>query len=134
MQIQIIALIVAFNNEGQVLLLKRDESQHCGGLWSFPGGKVEANESPKNAAKRELKEETGLIGSNWELLTTESFAYPDRRLHFHLFSCLCKHTAPLSCESPHTWAKADELSNYPMPEANKPFIDKVCFSTASTID
>lgn len=99
--------------------MKRKQKQHCGGLWAFPGGKIESGETAKAAAMRELKEETCLIGSDWHLLGKHSFEYPDRLLHFYLFSCLCEDTNSLACESAHTWANANKLSSYPMPDANK---------------
>jgi len=113
-----IALIAPFDDKGNILLLKRDSNQHCGALWSFPGGKVEAGETPKKAAIRELMEETGLTGSNWKLLGMHDFEYPDRKLNFLLFSCLCKDTKGLLCESPHVWADVIKLHEFPMPEAN----------------
>jgi 8-oxo-dGTP pyrophosphatase MutT (NUDIX family) len=72
---------------------------------------------------RELREETGLTGSDWQYLGQHSFAYPDRLLHFHLFRCLCEPVATtLACESPHAWVKHSRLSAYPMPDANQAFI------------
>jgi len=103
-------------------LLNRKQDQHCGGLWSFPGGKIESAETVKAAAMRELKEETGLTGTNWRLLGQCSFEYPDRLLHFHVFRCLCENTKALACESAHTWVKPDALSDYPMPDANRTLI------------
>jgi len=100
-------------------LLKRQPSQHCGNLWSFPGGKLEEGEAPETAASRELREETGLTGSAWQAIGTHHFSYPDRILHFHLFRCQCKPPTRLACESPHTWATADSLTTYPMPAANR---------------
>ena len=47
---QVIALVAAFNVNKELLLLKRPDHAHCGGLWSFPGGKVEAGETPLHAA------------------------------------------------------------------------------------
>jgi len=111
-------LVAAFNEAGHVLLLKRHAQQHCGGLWSFPGGKVEAEEDEKIAAERELQEETGLIGSGWKELGRHSFTYPDRHLNFVLFQCLCTSVAHLDAESEHTWVAFHQLSDYPMPAAN----------------
>jgi len=122
MRTQTIALIAPFNQQGKLLLLKRDVNQHCGDLWSFPGGKVEAEETAESAARRELKEETGLEGESWKLLGTHSFDYPDRQLHFLLFGCICENTEPISCESPHTWAETNKLHEFPMPDANKDLI------------
>jgi mutator protein MutT len=115
---QSIALVAPVNSEGQILLLKRDDAQHCGGLWSFPGGKIKAGEKPEVAAKRELKEETGLTGSNWKYMGTHSHAYPDRLLHFYLFSCACDTATAMETASAYIWARECELTDYPMPDAN----------------
>jgi len=111
------------DHQGKVLLLKRHTDQHCGGLWSFPGGKIEAGESPQTAAQRELREETGLIGSSWQQLCTEHFAYADRHLHFTLFACVCDQLGHLNTESPRVWSALNALPDYPMPEANASFIE-----------
>ncbi|MDQ6992174.1 MAG: (deoxy)nucleoside triphosphate pyrophosphohydrolase [Mariprofundus sp.] len=119
MKEQAIALLALFNSCGQLLLLKRAKEQHCGGLWSFPGGKIEQGEAPLAAAIRELKEETGLTADDYRLLTQQSFTYPDRLLHFHLFSTRCLDLSGLNCESPHRWIYPKQLSQYPMPDANR---------------
>lgn len=115
---QSIALVALFDGNGHVLLLKRDAHQHCGGLWSFPGGKVEAGESPEQAARRELQEETGLSACDWRRLGEHCFSYADRTLHFTLFRCQCRDTNALQTESTHLWVRSDQLNDYPMPEAN----------------
>ena len=105
-----------------MLLLRRNKDQHCGGLWSFPGGKVDVDEQPETAAKRELKEETALIGTDWLQLCQQDFTYPDRLLHFTLFCCLCDNVSMLETETSHIWSAPSTLHDYPMPEANEPFI------------
>ncbi len=118
MREQVIVLVAAFNEAGEMLLLKRPEDVHCGGLWSFPGGKVEPGETPLAAALRELAEETGLAGTGWRCLGEHEHAYPDRRLHFHLFACRVD-DAPAQAESPWRWASLRRARTLPMPEANK---------------
>jgi len=115
---QTIALVVAFGPDNRFLLLKRPEGVHQGGLWSLPGGKVEANETPFAAARRELAEETGLKGQDWRLLAEHEHAYPDRTLRFHLFACRVP-GAPVRAESPWRWAGLAEARALPMPEANR---------------
>ena len=122
MKSQSIVLIAPFDEEGNVLLLKRDDDKHCGGLWSFPGGKVETGESSEDAAMRELKEETGLSATGWKQLCQQSFEYPDRLLHFELFSCVCHDLSKLDTESTHVWCTVSDLRTYPMPAANDVFI------------
>ncbi len=117
-----IALVAAFNEAGEMLLLKRPEEAHCGGLWSFPGGKVEPGETPLAAARRELVEETGLAGTGWRCLGEHEHAYPDRRLHFHLFACRVD-GAPAQAESPWRWASLRRARTLPMPEANRAILE-----------
>lgn len=119
---QVIALVAAFNDNKELLLLKRSNDVHQGGLWSFPGGKVETNETPLNAAIRELKEETGLTGKLWRHLGKASHSYDDRTLKFLFFVCNCPDISNLNSESPHAWVKLDQLDNFPMPEANSKLI------------
>lgn len=117
-----IALIAPFDAQGRLLLLKRDHARHCGDLWSLPGGKVKPHESPLAAAVRELDEEVGLAGEEWQWLGECDFDYPDRSLHFHLFRCRCDRAAFERAESPHAWVAPEALADYPMPEANSMFI------------
>ena len=115
---QPIALIAAFNRDGDILLLKRPDGMHCGGLWSFPGGKVEDDETPLQAAQRELLEETGLNGEGWLHLGDTTHTYQDRQLNFELFACLCPDISGLHCESEYAWVKRNALETFPMPQAN----------------
>ncbi|MDQ6968283.1 MAG: NUDIX domain-containing protein [Mariprofundaceae bacterium] len=122
---QSIALVAPFDQADRVLLLKRDadQYQHCGGLWSFPGGKVEVGESVQCAAMRELKEETNLDGTAWQWLCERHFEYPDRALHIHLFRCICSDLKTLKKESTYVWSPLGGLNRYPMPAANDLFVE-----------
>jgi len=121
-QTQVIALVAAFNSNHELLLLKRPDNVHCGGLWSLPGGKVENNEMPLQAAVRELSEETHLKGIKWRHLGKSSHSYTEKTLHFLLFVCFCPDISNLLPESEHAWVKLNQLESYPMPEANQVFI------------
>lgn len=113
-----IALVAAFNPQGEVLLLKRPDDAHCGGLWSFPGGKVEEDEMPLQAAARELLEEAGLKGRQWRHLGKTSHSYAEFRLNFLVFACHCPDVKGLACESEYAWVARERLAGLPMPEAN----------------
>jgi len=115
---QVISLVAAFNPAHELLLLKRPESVHQGGLWSLPGGKVESNEMPLQAAVREFKEETGLKGTQWRHLGKFSHTYAEKTLHFLIFVCFCPDISNFTPESTATWVSLDSLNDYPMPAAN----------------
>jgi len=119
---QVIALIAAFNRNHELLLLKRPDNVHCGSLWSFPGGKVEDDEMPLQAALRELQEETHLKGIKWRHLGKSSHSYTEKTLHFLLFVCFCPDISNLVAESEAKWVKRKQLDNYSMPAANQAFI------------
>jgi len=115
---QAIALVVACSKEGDILLLRRPKDAHCGGLWSFPGGKVEGEEMPLDAAVRELREETGLAGRLWRHIGKTNHAYPDRTLFFLLFACICN-PDELATDEEARWVRFENLADMPIPEANR---------------
>ncbi|MFQ5345082.1 MAG: NUDIX domain-containing protein [Mariprofundus sp.] len=113
-----ISLVAVFNAVDEILLLKRPIGVPQGGLWSFPGGKVESGEMPLDTARRELLEETGLSACGWKPLGECEYGYPDANLHFHLFSSRCQNPEAFSCPEPHKWVSVQDLGDYPMPQAN----------------
>jgi len=116
--IQLIVLTACFNDKQALLLLKRKQDAHCAGLWSLPGGKVEGEELPLQAAVREFHEETGLKGKRWRHLGKTSHVYGDLSLNFIVFVCQCDDLTPFHPESEAVWVQLSDLPDYPMPAAN----------------
>jgi len=129
---QVIALIAVFNRNHELLLLKRPDHVHCGGLWSLPGGKVENNEIPLQAAVRELNEETHLKCEKWHQLGLSSHSYIEKNLDFLLFICFCPNISTLLAESEYIWVKRNQLNDYRMPEANQAFISMLLSDEVNT--
>lgn len=69
----------------EVLIAKRSSHQHLGGLWEFPGGKVEVGETPYEALCRELNEEVGITVEAADALTPVIHNYDDRSVELHAF-------------------------------------------------
>lgn len=61
-----------FNDEGQLLILKRQGGAYCAGRWCLPGGKIDYGDTPEKAAIREIVEETGLRLVNPEFVTLQN--------------------------------------------------------------
>ncbi|MDQ6979544.1 MAG: NUDIX hydrolase [Mariprofundaceae bacterium] len=116
-------MAAVFRPNGDLLLLQRRPDQRLSGLWTFPGGKVEGDELPLQAAVRELEEETGLRGKNWRHLS-KAFDDSDPALHLHLMLFICTTTlddAP-NPEASHQWVSLNKLDTLPMPSINQRFI------------
>ena len=111
--------------DGRVLISKRSSKKILGGLWEFPGGKLELNEKPEEALMRELHEELGI--NTWKsCLAPLSFSYFDYKefdLLLLLFVCRKWEGIIQPREGQELrWVFPKEIQNFPMPEADKPFI------------
>ena len=125
MKIVLVAAVALIDPDGRVLLAQRPEGKSLAGLWEFPGGKVEAGETPEAALIRELHEELGI--ETWDSclapLTFASHSYEDFHLLMPLFACRRWQGIPRPQEGQTlAWARAGDLRNYPMPPADVPLI------------
>ena len=75
-----VAAAVIRGTDGSILIARRADTQHQGGLWEFPGGKVEAGESVEAALARELKEELGITVEVARPLIKVQHDYPDKQV------------------------------------------------------
>ncbi len=84
-----VAAAALIDADGRVLVTQRPAGKAHAGKWEFPGGKVEAGETPEQAVNRELREELGLEPCERCLqpFSFTSFAYPDFHLFMPLYLC-----------------------------------------------
>jgi len=109
-----------------IFICKRADEQHQGGLWEFPGGKVEAGESVFAALKRELSEEVGItIHSSSQLMVIEH-DYGDKcvKLDIHVVSNFSGEAHGAEGQ-PSELVAINQLSNYEFPAANAEIIEKI---------
>src|SRR5690606_23040506 len=109
-----------------ILLAQRPAGKAMAGLWEFPGGKVEAGETPEHALVRELREELAIMvdESLLEPLTFTSFAYPDFHLLMPLYRCCAWSGEPQPAEGQSlAWVAPRDLHDYPAPAADIPLFD-----------
>ncbi|ATG76366.1 MULTISPECIES: 8-oxo-dGTP diphosphatase MutT [Pseudoalteromonas] len=127
MTIEIVHVAVGvIKKNNAIFICKRADEQHQGGLWEFPGGKVEAGESVFVALKRELIEEVGLtIHSSSQLMVIEH-DYGDKcvKLDVHVVSNFSGEAHGAEGQ-PSEWVAISELENYDFPEANAEIIEKI---------
>ncbi len=121
-----VAVAVIVNDTGDVCISLRHENTHQGGLWEFPGGKIEKHETAQQALIREIKEELGLEVNDMRPLIKVVHDYNDRKvcLHVHRVLSYSGHAQGVEGQKIE-WVAVDQLSTYDFPQANLPIIKAV---------
>ncbi|NEO29957.1 MAG: 8-oxo-dGTP diphosphatase MutT [Symploca sp. SIO3C6] len=119
-----IGVAVIKNLQGQILIDRRLSQGLHGGLWEFPGGKIESGETVEQCIKREIAEELGIdieVGSH---LITIDHAYSDFLVTLIVHHCYHRSgiPQPLECEEVR-WISITEIDQFSFPEANFKIID-----------
>jgi mutator protein MutT len=105
--------------DGKLLITQRHADAHQGGLWEFPGGKREPDETFPVCLIRELREELGIEVEVGELVESLTHAYPEKTVHLKFYRCRWKQhePQPLGCPA-FKWVSAAELKDYAFPAAD----------------
>jgi 8-oxo-dGTP diphosphatase len=118
-----VAVGVIYNADGKILVAQRAASQHLGGLWEFPGGKVETGESVNTALTRELQEELGIVAHTQTPLCKISHDYSDKSVYLDVWNVKSFDGEAHGREGqPLRWLAPQELRYEDFPEANRAII------------
>lgn len=121
-----IAVAVIVSAKQEVLLAMRQAHQHQGGLWEFPGGKVEKNESVYDALLREINEEVGITITSAHELVKISHDYGDKAFIFDVWLVNAYNGKPVGLEGQQLrWCAITELKEDDFPAANVAIIDAI---------
>src|ERR1700750_1019880 len=125
---QSIVLVVAValvDPDGRVLIAQRPEGKSMAGLWEFPGGKVEAGETPEAALIRELAEELGIAVKEACLAPFTFASHPYDPFHLLLPLYICRRWDGTPQSRHHAalkWVRPRDMKDFPMPAADLPLI------------
>lgn len=132
----LVAAAGLLDSTGRLLITQRPAHKQLGGLWEFPGGKVEMGEAPEHALVRELKEELDLTVEPDALdpFAFASHAYPEFHLLMPLYLISRWQGEPKldpQAAQALAWAHPRELRNYSMPPADIVLVDRLIQRSAS---
>jgi 8-oxo-dGTP diphosphatase len=122
-----VAAVALIDADGRLLVQQRPEGKPAAGLWEFPGGKIEAGETPEAALIRELREELG-IDTDAACLAPATFAsepsdHSEKYLILLLYVCRKWRGIPQSLEGGTLrWVRVQELHGLAMPKPDRPLI------------
>jgi 8-oxo-dGTP diphosphatase len=130
----LVAAAALIDPAGLVLIAQRPAHKQLGGLWEFPGGKVEPGESPEAALVRELKEELDLTTDpdSLEPFAFASHAYPDFHLLMPLYVVKSWRGEPVPHEGQAlAWVAPRDLPQYNMPPADIGLVERLIARSAA---
>jgi A/G-specific adenine glycosylase len=118
-----IGVAVVINDQNQILIDRRPPEGLLGGLWEFPGGKIEANETVEDCIKREILEEIGIEITVGKSLITIDHAYTHFRVTLYVHLCQYVSGTPraIECEEVR-WVTLEAIESFPFPKANTQII------------
>jgi A/G-specific adenine glycosylase len=109
--------------DGRVLITQRSNRGLLGGLWEFPGGRIEDGEDPAEACRREIEEEVNLEVAVETHLTQVKHGYTHFKVVLEVFKCrYVSGEVRLNGPVAHRWVTFNELETFPFPKANLKFM------------
>ena len=126
MAVLTVAVGILIDNGGRVLVTRRKTGTHQGGLWEFPGGKVEPSETIGEALSRELQEELGVSVEAAEPYMVIDHDYGDKQVKLDVYRVTRWQGEARGLEGqPLAWKLPVELVGWPFPAANTPILERL---------
>lgn len=123
--IEVVAALVQ-DEKGHYLITQRRKGSHLAGLWEFPGGKREADESLEEALRRELAEELSARFAVGQRVETVRWEYPERTIVIHFYRCrLESGTIEPREDQAMAWVAPERLSDFDFPPADRDLIARL---------
>lgn len=122
--VQVAAAVI--REDGKILIAKRNARDHMGGLWEFPGGKREREETMEDCLRRELLEELQVRIKPERLWKTVRYSYPEKTVEIYFYHCRLVDGVlkAAGCED-FRWVRPEELRNFDFPPADAEIVNEL---------
>ena len=119
---QIIVVAAVIERDGAFLVTRRQPGVHLEGLWEFPGGKIDAQETHADALRREIREELDADVAVCDLALATSHAYPNRTVVLYFYRCELSGTPRPLLGQEMKWVRREALAALDFPPADEELI------------
>jgi len=114
--------------DGKLLITQRHAEAHLGGLWEFPGGKREPQETFLQCLERELSEELGIEVEVGQLVQSVTHSYPEKTVLLQFYRCQWTRHEPQKLGCPDfCWVTRDQIAQYQFPAADARIVQRLTF-------
>jgi len=124
----IVVVAAVIEEDGRLLVTRRQRGTHLEGCWEFPGGKREPGETNEQALGREIVEELGAGVVDPREVFVSSHVYPDRSVELHFFRCALGGPPRPQLGQELRWVRPADLLEIPFPPADAEFIQRFLLS------
>jgi mutator protein MutT len=124
----IVVVAAVIQDSDRFLVTRRQPGVHLAGMWEFPGGKIETDETHEQALRRELLEELAVVVDVGDLVHRTEHAYPDRTIELHFYRCVLKGAPQPALGQEMRWVPRTELHALGFPPADTELINMLTSS------
>lgn len=123
--INVVAAVIK-DDSGKILITQRNLKKSQGGLWEFPGGKIEPNETKEQAIIREIKEELTIDINVKNCIDEKIFTYPEKDINLIALECsIINGNIELLEHEDYRWVSSSELENFEFAPADMFIVEKL---------
>jgi 8-oxo-dGTP diphosphatase len=121
----IVVVAAVIERSGKLLITRRLKDTHLAGLWEFPGGKCEPDETHEHCLEREIDEELGVDAVVGAQILAVEHTYPDRRVRLHFRWCTIEGEPEARLGQEMRWVERHELRQLEFPAADRELIRRL---------
>lgn len=131
-QINVVGAVIQ-NQAGEILCARRSQKMAHGGLWEFPGGKIEPHETPEESLQREIREELGCDIAVGQQVADVTYCYPNQAVRLITYRARLLRGQPTPREHAELrWLPVDQLGDLEWSPADLPTVRRLQAELANT--